>query len=154
MADFEPAIEIVLKHEGGFVDNLKDPGGATNFGITTGLFSGYLGVDSKFADVKYITEPLAKIIYRKMFWDVFQLDNQPDQALANIILDLAVLRGTFAIQNDLDRLNIFRGSKTIALGLIMRSQLAFSEICVRKPDQLEFLETWLLRTHDLLGLII
>ncbi len=37
--DFEQIIEIVLHHEGGYVNDPKDPGGETNFGRTqTHLF--------------------------------------------------------------------------------------------------------------------
>ena len=34
MAKFDVVIERVLAHEGGYVNHPKDPGGATNFGIT------------------------------------------------------------------------------------------------------------------------
>ena len=34
MSHFNKAIETVLAHEGGFVDNVHDPGGATNFGVS------------------------------------------------------------------------------------------------------------------------
>jgi lysozyme family protein len=33
---FEQAVELVLQHEGGFVQHPRDPGGATKFGITRG----------------------------------------------------------------------------------------------------------------------
>lgn len=31
---FDDAVEIVLKHEGGYVNDKKDPGGETNMGIS------------------------------------------------------------------------------------------------------------------------
>ena len=34
MADFNKAIAIILKHEGGYVNDPDDPGGETNMGIT------------------------------------------------------------------------------------------------------------------------
>lgn len=33
-AAFEPAVRFVLAREGGFVQDPRDPGGATKFGIT------------------------------------------------------------------------------------------------------------------------
>ncbi|WP_201830655.1 glycosyl hydrolase 108 family protein [Microvirga zambiensis] len=33
---FGRALTLVLNHEGGYVDNHKDPGGATNPGVTIG----------------------------------------------------------------------------------------------------------------------
>ena len=32
--NFGKCIALVLQHEGGFVNNPKDPGGATNLGVT------------------------------------------------------------------------------------------------------------------------
>ena len=34
MADFNYAIKVILKHEGGWVSDPADPGGETNFGIS------------------------------------------------------------------------------------------------------------------------
>lgn len=34
MSEFDPAVDYVLRNEGKFVDDPKDPGGATNFGIS------------------------------------------------------------------------------------------------------------------------
>ena len=34
MSDFNDAIPTVLRHEGGFENDVNDPGGATNFGVS------------------------------------------------------------------------------------------------------------------------
>ena len=36
---FDEIIEVVLKHEGGYVDDPDDKGGATNFGVTQASYS-------------------------------------------------------------------------------------------------------------------
>ena len=33
LTEFDDIIEVVLEHEGGYVNDPKDPGGETNFGI-------------------------------------------------------------------------------------------------------------------------
>lgn len=42
-ANFERALSLVLKHEGGWSDDPADPGGATNLGVTIGTLSLWLG---------------------------------------------------------------------------------------------------------------
>lgn len=41
--NFEKAFDILLGHEGGFVDHPKDPGGATRYGITQRVAHNLLG---------------------------------------------------------------------------------------------------------------
>ena len=52
--NFAEALGLTLRHEGGFVNNPKDPGGATNKGVTLATFSLFLGrqatVDVKRSD--------------------------------------------------------------------------------------------------------
>lgn len=37
--NFPPSVAFVFKHEGGYVDHPRDPGGATNLGITHNTLS-------------------------------------------------------------------------------------------------------------------
>ena len=43
--NFEKCFEMLLKHEGGFVDHPKDPGGVTNLGITKRVMQDFLDRD-------------------------------------------------------------------------------------------------------------
>lgn len=62
---FDEVFERAIGHEGGYVNNPKDPGGETNWGITkrTAQANGYLGA------MKSLTRSQAKEIYRKAFWE-------------------------------------------------------------------------------------
>lgn len=106
MADFEKAIPIILKHEGGFVDHPADPGGATNRGIIFSLFKQYakaLGLLPTIDALKSLTEDQAKFIYREHFWDRMQGDLFNDQQVANIVFDAYVncgKRGLELIQKE------------------------------------------------------
>jgi lysozyme family protein len=110
MADFQRALPFVLTHEGGWVNDPADPGGATNLGITLNVFLGYgrdADVDpaSKLEmdldhdgdvdvdDLKRLTPEMAGVIYRKNYW---RFDGVKDQACATKIFDLCVNMGVKA----------------------------------------------------------
>ena len=41
--NFQSCLKEVLKHEGGFVNHPKDPGGMTNLGVTKATYESYVG---------------------------------------------------------------------------------------------------------------
>ena len=41
--NFEASLSAVLKHEGGYADHPRDPGGATNLGITRATLARWRG---------------------------------------------------------------------------------------------------------------
>lgn len=101
MADFNEAIDIILEHEGGYVDHPADPGGATNLGITLKLFKQYapeLGVPATKDSLKALTEQQARHIYKKEFWDKMYGDKIRDQQLATQVFDFYVNAGANAIK--------------------------------------------------------
>ncbi|MDP8249939.1 glycoside hydrolase family 108 protein [Pseudochrobactrum saccharolyticum] len=56
-------------HEGGYVNNPKDPGGATKYGITHKTLAAHRGVSSVSpAQVKALTKEEATVIYRRSYW--------------------------------------------------------------------------------------
>lgn len=66
---FTVCLPVTLAHEGGYVDHPKDPGGATNLGVTIGTLSGWLGRKATKAEVKALTVKAVTPIYRKNYWD-------------------------------------------------------------------------------------
>ena len=96
---FEAAIKTVLEHEGGFVDDPDDPGGATDFGISLRFLQsqgelgdidrdGYIDVD----DVRALNRQDAIHLYRIAFWDRYRYAELP-AAIGAKLLDLAVNMG-------------------------------------------------------------
>lgn len=66
---FSICLPITLAYEGGYVDHPKDPGGATNLGITIKTLSGWFGRPATKGEVKALTVDKVAPIYRKHFWD-------------------------------------------------------------------------------------
>lgn len=58
----------VLRHEGGYVDDPRDPGGATNMGITIGTLSDWLGRPATKDEVRNLPRDIAEAIYHKRYW--------------------------------------------------------------------------------------
>jgi lysozyme family protein len=86
--NFDQALEIVLKHEGGYVNHPNDPGGETNFGITQRVarMNGYTG------EMREIPMNVVRDIYRKDFWNAVRAEELPD-ALRLPVFDAAVNSG-------------------------------------------------------------
>lgn len=92
-ANFFFSLEMVLKHEGGFVDHPEDPGGATNKGITHKTYAEFLGRPLEDVDeLKNIPDEHVQIIYKKGYWDKVCADELPD-GLDFAVFDWAVNSG-------------------------------------------------------------
>ncbi len=85
-SSFELSIPVILRHEGGLVNDPVDPGGLTNFGISQRSYP--------FVDIKGLTIEKASAIYRRDYWDPIRCGEIRDQALALKMFDLAVNCGT------------------------------------------------------------
>jgi lysozyme family protein len=82
--NFDAAFEVVIGHEGGYVDHPNDPGGRTKFGISQRAYPNL--------DIPNLTLDQAKAIYRRDYWDKVRGDELPD-AVALQVFDAAVNQG-------------------------------------------------------------
>lgn len=90
--NFAHALGLTLRHEGGFVNHGKDPGGATNKGVTLATFSLYLGRQASVDELKLISDMQLRDIYRKSYWDKVKGDHLPS-GLDFCVFDFAVNSG-------------------------------------------------------------
>lgn len=89
---FDQFFEDVIEKEGGFVDDPKDSGGATKYGITEAVAraNGFTG------NMKDFPLALAKQIYKARYWDALHLDDVQNlcPGLCLKLADISVNMGT------------------------------------------------------------
>jgi lysozyme family protein len=90
--NMERSIDEVLEHEGGFVNNAKDPGGATNKGITLVNFRRYVDPKGTVDELKKITTEQARTVYEQQFWNAVRGDQLP-AGLDHAVNDFGVNSG-------------------------------------------------------------
>lgn len=76
-ANFVACMDEIFSHEGGFVNHPRDPGDATNWGITIETLSAYRGNPQTVEDVRNLTKAEARQIYRRKYWAVVRGDDLP-----------------------------------------------------------------------------
>ena len=84
LSEFDEIIEVVLKHEGGLVDDPDDPGGLTNLGISQIAYPD--------EDIRGLTGDRAKELYRRDYWDKYRTGDLPDR-LRHIYVDMCINMG-------------------------------------------------------------
>lgn len=87
--DFEKAISYVLKHEGGFVNDPADNGGATKFGISS-RFLKSIGMRHDVEFVRNLTLEQAKRLYFYHFYIKNRLNHVKSLRIATKVLDIVV----------------------------------------------------------------
>jgi lysozyme family protein len=82
--NFEEAFDRLIGHEGSYVNDPRDPGGETKFGISKRSYPNL--------DIKNMTSEDAKRIYRRDFWERARADLY-DGAIGFQLFDAAVNSG-------------------------------------------------------------
>lgn len=90
---FHRCMDVILRHEGGYVDHPKDPGGATNFGITHKTLAAWRKVDAcTREEVRALEVEEAKEIYRAQYWNALNCDQLP-KGVDLVTFDMGVNAG-------------------------------------------------------------
>ena len=88
---FSFAFDMLLIHEGGYVNDPRDPGGETKFGISDRA-DGRIDGKHKGKPIKTLTLEDAKQIYKEEYWDKAHC-NSFDDVVAICLFDTAVNQG-------------------------------------------------------------
>lgn len=92
--NFDQAFERLIGHEGGYVNDPRDPGGETKFGISRRSYPGEV--------IRTMTLERAKAIYLRDFWGPAGCDTVPD-AVRFDLFDMAVNSGVSQAVKTLQR---------------------------------------------------
>jgi len=111
MSNFDEAVYLVLKHEGGYVNNPNDTGGETNFGISKRAYPNL--------NIAELSVETAQEIYKRDFWDKVKGDKLPE-GLDLMVFDFAVNAGVSRASKVLQKMlgakqDGIIGSKTLNL---------------------------------------
>lgn len=158
MALFDLAIELVLRHEGGYVNNPRDPGGETKYGISKRSYPRL--------DIKALTREQAVEIYHRDYWVDNRYCDLVSDGLAAKVLDIAVNVGAKRANKWLQEsardcgFNVtvdgVMGPRTVAavngcdtasvmVGFVARAYRHYRKLSFAKP---EFADGWMRRLWD------
>lgn len=144
-SNFKAALAVTLKHEGGFVNHPRDPGGATNKGITLATFRRYRP-GATVNDLKAIKDVEVERIYRDGFWNPVTADFLQD-GLDLAVFDFAVNSGPGRAARYLQAVVGVKqdgtvGPKTLKAANGMRGDVAVQKLCARRLSFVRGLRTW------------
>lgn len=162
---FITAVELILKHEGGFVNHPADKGGPTNWGITQKVYEAFKGRPVTLNEMMNMSRNDAISIYKKQYWDKIGGDSLKYYSVALTLFDQAVNRGTGAVIKQAQAvLGLTQdggmGPKTIAAlnalpdtdfipKFIMLAEQSYKNIVAKNPTQVVFLNGWMKRIESL-----
>ena len=89
---FKRCLAEVLKHEGGWANHPRDPGGATMKGVTFAVFREYKGRPVTKDELRNISDDDLEAIYRIGYWDKVRGNDLP-AGVDLMVFDLAVNSG-------------------------------------------------------------
>lgn len=162
---FSIAFDVLLSHEGGFVNNPLDKGGPTNMGLGVNDIS----TPNTIEHLKSLSKEEARLVYFMKFWMPHMFDYIQDQNLATVVFDQAVLNGP---ERAIKRLqNIVQAKedgklgpsssnlintlnpKVLALKFIERTASDLVDFTSKNPEQIKFLGGWVSRLFDLTRIV-
>jgi lysozyme family protein len=144
--NWENAFAAVLKHEGGYVNHPKDPGGRTNLGVTQRAWEEYVDRDVTEAEMRALTPEIVKPFYKKQYWDKIRGDDLPS-GVDYAAYDLAVNSGTGRAAKYLQQIagvpaDGIIGPKSMEAILSCNPEETVDALCDMRLDFLQRLPTW------------
>lgn len=90
--NFDKALAAVLKHEAGFVNHPRDPGGMTNLGVTKKTWEAWVGHEVDELAMRALAPADVAPLYKARYWDAIRGDDLP-AGVDYVMFDCAVNSG-------------------------------------------------------------
>lgn len=103
MTNFDAALKVILRHEGGYVNHPRDPGGVTNLGVTKNTWEAWIKRPASVDEMRKLTPAMVAPLYKARYWDECRGDDLP-AGLALCVFDFAVNAGPARAARYLQRL--------------------------------------------------
>lgn len=158
---FRHAVEVVLRHEGGYVFDPRDSGGETKYGISKRFYP--------HLDIANLTREQAIEIYRRDWWERYEYGRIEHVEVAAKVMDLSVNMGPAAAHRLLQEALVFLGHQLAVDGILGPKTLAaanaeapprllqvlrwkaaerYFSLAERRPENRAFLFGWLRRAYS------
>ena len=139
---FNLIMAIILRHEGGYVNDPDDPGGETKYGISKRSYPGI--------DIKNLTRAEAIEIYKRDYYLKMGIDKIENPNLAVQIMDFGVNAGPGTALKTLDQAlteSEKTGENIVKVYKRLRKNF-YSLLAEKKPVLKKFLAGWLNRVEN------
>lgn len=93
IGNFEKCLELMLEHEGGFVNDPRDSGGMTNLGVTKLVWEEWLGRPVSEKEMRALTPKFVAPMYKRKYWDACRAD-ELISGVDYCVFDVSVNSGT------------------------------------------------------------
>lgn len=150
-ANFQRSLTAVLAHEGGYVDHPKDPGGATNLGVTIGTAKA-LGIDidgdgdTDKVDIRLLKPSDAAKVYKHQYWDRVRGGDLPagvDYAMFDFAVNSGPARAAIYLQEIVGVAPDGKiGPLTIKAVAAWDAVKLIEKLCANRMAFLKLLSTW------------
>lgn len=175
MEKIDEQVNTILSHEGGFVNDPDDRGGATNFGITQQTYSAWLGRPASIHEVQAMKIETAKEIYLSNYYYAPRINGFPEEIQPQVF-DCSVNHGARRaikfvqtvcnlsgfgpiVVDGVNGPNTMNTAKKAndAMGIYFNNAIAderidfYHRIVKSNPSQEKFLKGWLKRANSYKG---
>lgn len=145
-SNFDEALKLVLKHEGGYTNHPSDPGGPTNLGITLANFRKFVKPDGTVADLKRLTVAQAAICYRRQYWDAVlgaELPSGVDYAVFDFAVNSGPSRAAKYLQRVVGAVQDGKiGPATLRAVRARKPENVVAQLCDARLAFVQALNTW------------